>query len=208
MNTEVGRNLLWNETKVCSLRGREGGRKRESERKRVRQPPGPGLFVGGHFYSVTLRAIGVYAMIRLRDVSHAVSGGLLREIWFFFFLSFAVRLLAVRAAKCFISRPWLVDKETARPKRRDPWRFIYAALCGRRPHSSGRLRTGAGYRSIAPQLLPPPSHRRRRRKVGHLFFARNWLSWVSRGFAVIISSRYSRAQHGGSSIPNPPPSIR
>lgn len=32
MNTEVGRNLLWNETKVCSL-----------WRKKVRQPPGRGL---------------------------------------------------------------------------------------------------------------------------------------------------------------------
>lgn len=78
----------------------EGGRKREGK-KRVRQPPGPGLLVGGHFYSVTFRAIGMYAMIRLRDVSHAVSEGLLREICFFF----AARLLPLHAAKCFISRP-------------------------------------------------------------------------------------------------------
>lgn len=183
----------------------EGGRAKEREReKKSEATSGPGAFCRWAFLFCDLprnRRVrnDTAAWCFTRRVRGAFAGDLI------FFFSFAVRLLAVRAAKCFISRPWLVDKETARPKRHDPCRFIYAAFCARPPHSSGRLRTGAGDWSIAPQLLPPPSHRRRRRKVGHLFFARNWLSWVSQGFAVIISSRYSRAQHGGSSIPNPPP---
>lgn len=75
MNTEVGRNLLWNETKVCSLWKKERKKKKEEE---VRQPPGLGLLsVGISIQWPIMRR--VYAMIRLGDVSHCV-------FFFFFFL--------------------------------------------------------------------------------------------------------------------------
>ena len=68
MNTEVGRNLLWNETKVCSLWKKKKKKKKEEE---VRQPPGLGLLSVGISIQWPIMH-RVYAMIRLGDVSHCV----------------------------------------------------------------------------------------------------------------------------------------
>lgn len=115
----------------------------------MRQPPGPGLLVGGHFYSVTFRAIGAYAMIRLRDVSHAVSEGLFcgRFILFYFF---AVRLLPQSAL--FRGLDWWT-KRWPGPNAATLCRFSYAALCAqrlseRRRHSSVRPASAGGGVSI------------------------------------------------------------
>lgn len=171
MNTEVGRNLLWNETKVCSLRGREGGRKRERGKKEW------GNLRARGFLSVGISILWPSAQSACTQwyscaMFHTpCQGGAFAED-FISLIFFAVRLLAVRAATCFISRPGLVDKEkAARAERRDPSRFISAALCARRPL---QFRVGSGRAPDidppAPQLLPSTSRRRRRRKVGHLFF--------------------------------------
>lgn len=61
MNTEVGRNLLWNETKVCSLL---------KKKEKVRQPPGLGLSSVAISIQWPIKR-GVQAALRLRAAAQS-----------------------------------------------------------------------------------------------------------------------------------------
>lgn len=65
MNTEVGRNLLWNETKVCSL---------WEKKKGVRQPPGLGLLSLGISIQWPILCSECMQWYGFGDVSHRVRG--------------------------------------------------------------------------------------------------------------------------------------